>query len=98
MGRLLSLLQWVLITHQDRDLLEDNLVADNMPVEDMNTSSKISFGFGIGVLRIVTGNAKTYNISKFIVIDMVTYNTIFIKHMFNINDIRSLAINPSRDI
>ena len=100
MGRLRSLLQWVLITHQDkfRGLFENNFVANNVPVEDMNTSSKISFGFGIGILRIVTGHTKTYNIGKFIIIDMVTYDTILITHVLNVNDIRCLAINPTRYI
>ena len=44
MGRLLSLLQWVLITHQDkfRGLLEDSAVTYYMPVKNMYASCKIA--------------------------------------------------------
>lgn len=100
MGRLLSLLQWVLITHQDkfRGLLEDSAVTYYMPVKNMYASCKIARFGVLRINRIIPRNAKTHNIIKCIVVDMVTHNSIFRTKMFHIYEIRSYTILPPRDV
>lgn len=66
-----------------------------MPVEDMNASSKIGLCFRLGVIRLFTRNAKTNYIGKFIIINVITDNTIFIYSMLNIGHIGSYTINPT---
>lgn len=56
-------------------LLESYIVADNAPVENIEACSEVSLSFGIGILRIVTRNAKTNNFINCIVINMVADNT-----------------------
>lgn len=56
-------------------LLESYIVANNAPIENIEASSEICLSFRIGVLRIVTRNAKTNNFINCIVINMVADNT-----------------------
>lgn len=79
-------------------LFESHLVADNMPLEDIQTCSKECFSLRNRILRLITGNAKTNYSLKNIVINMIANNTRKVTEVSNIKIVGSYTIFPTLQI
>ena len=57
-------------------LFENDGVAYELPVENVDSSSYVSFCFVFGIFRFIARNAETNYTSEYVFIDVVTNNTV----------------------